>query len=87
MHLSFGDFPGSEYASQLIVDLTVHAWDLARGIGADDQLDRELVEVCYNAVVPMEPMLRSSGLFGERIDVGDQADTQSKLLGLLGRRA
>jgi len=87
VHLSFGDFPGSEYASQLIVDLTVHAWDLARGIGADDQLDRELVEVCYNAVVPMEPMLRSSGLFGERIDVGDQADTQSKLLGLLGRRA
>jgi len=36
VHLSFGDFPGSEYTLQLFADHTIHAWDLARAIGADD---------------------------------------------------
>jgi uncharacterized protein (TIGR03086 family) len=86
VHLSFGDFPGSFYAMQLVTDLAVHAWDLARGIGADDQIDPEVVQACYDTVLPMEPMLRTSGLFGEKIEVGDQAEVQSKLLGLLGRQ-
>src|SRR5688572_4794855 len=28
-HLSFGDFPGSFYAQQLLGDHVIHAWDLA----------------------------------------------------------
>src|SRR5438477_10147734 len=36
VHLSFGDFPGSEYLGQLTADHVIHAWDLARGLGADD---------------------------------------------------
>jgi uncharacterized protein (TIGR03086 family) len=86
VHLSFGDFPGAEYAMQLTTDLAVHAWDLARGIGADDHIDGGLAEACYQAVLPMEPMLRASGLFGDTVDVGDQTDTQSRLLGVLGRQ-
>ena len=86
VHLSFGDFPGSGYTMQLITDLTVHAWDLARGIGADDELDAELVQACYDDVVPMEAMLRASGMFGEKVEVGDDASTQARLLGLLGRQ-
>ncbi len=35
VHLSFGDFPGSEYTLQLFADHVIHAWDLARAIGAD----------------------------------------------------
>jgi uncharacterized protein (TIGR03086 family) len=85
VHLSFGDFPGEAYAMQLTTDLAVHAWDLARGIGADDRLDPELVEACYAAALPMEPMLRQSGMFGDKVDVGPDADTQAKLLGMMGR--
>ena len=86
VHLSFGDFPGDQYAMQLTTDLAVHAWDLARGIGADDRLDPELVEACYEAALPMEPMLRQSGLFGDKVEVGPGADTQARLLGLMGRQ-
>jgi uncharacterized protein (TIGR03086 family) len=86
VHLSFGDFPGAEYTMQLVTDLTVHAWDLAKGIGAADDLDGELVEVCLAEVRKQEDMLRASGLFGEKIEVGADADPQTELLGILGRR-
>ena len=86
VHLSFGDFPGAEYAMQLITDLTVHAWDLARGIGGADDLDDELVDVCLAEVRKNEALIRGSGVFGEEIKVDDDADTQTQLLALLGRR-
>ena len=43
MHLSFGDVPGREYALQLAADHLVHAWDLARALGADTTLDADAV--------------------------------------------
>lgn len=86
VHLSFADVPGAEYLSQLTGDHLIHAWDLARAIGADDTLDPELVSWAWETIQPQEPMLRASGMFGERIDVPDDADTQTKLLAIVGRR-
>lgn len=85
VHLSFGDFPGRVYAMQVATDLTVHAWDLARGINGDEKLPVELVEACYAEVLPQVDMLKASGLFGEPVDVPADASTQEKLLGLMGR--
>jgi len=86
VHLSFGDVPGEEYLSQLVGDHLIHAWDLARGIGDDDTLDPEIVAWAWEMIQPQEPMLRASGLFGERIAVPDDADIQTKLLAIVGRR-
>ena len=33
VHLSYGDTPATSYIAEVAADLTVHAWDLARGIG------------------------------------------------------
>src|SRR5690606_40630030 len=49
VHLSFGDAPGSLYLWQMTFDLAVHAWDLARGIGADDALDPGLVRALVDS--------------------------------------
>src|SRR6201984_3284897 len=46
VHLSFGDFPGREYAQQLLADHLIHAWDLARAIGADERLPPGLGGAC-----------------------------------------
>ncbi|MCI0686781.1 MAG: TIGR03086 family metal-binding protein, partial [Sporichthyaceae bacterium] len=35
VHLSYGQTPAAAYVTEVAADLTVHAWDLARGIGAD----------------------------------------------------
>ena len=85
VHLSFGDFPGHVYAMQLTVDHAVHAWDLSRGIGADDRLPEELAQACYDEVLPQVDMLQASGMFGTPVEVADDAPVQDKLLGLLGR--
>jgi uncharacterized protein (TIGR03086 family) len=87
VHLSYGDVPADNYLTQLTGDFVVHAWDLARGIGADDRLDPELVGFVYDAAEPMADALAASGLFAPRIDVSDDADPQTKLLALFGRRA
>src|SRR3954449_3625950 len=87
VHLSFGDVPAEDYLTQLTGDFVVHAWDLARGIGADDRLDPELVTFVYDSAEPMADALAASGLFAPRVDVSDDADAQTKLLALFGRRA
>ena len=87
VHLSFGDFPGHVYISQVLSDHVIHAWDLARGIGAEDQLDPELVEYVYSFLKPQAEAWRSAGAFGEAVEVASDADRQTQLLALAGRRA
>ncbi len=41
---SFGEAPLTEYADQMLVDLTVHGWDLARATGQDETFDPAAVE-------------------------------------------
>ena len=87
VHLSFGDVPGREYVEQLFNDHVIHAWDLARAIGADDELDPELVEILFAGAKPREDALKQTGVFGDKVEVPDDADTQTKLLAIMGRRA
>jgi uncharacterized protein (TIGR03086 family) len=87
VHLSFGDHPGAEYAWQLFVDHLIHAWDLARAIGADEKLDPELVEICYERSKPQEDMLKSFGVFGDKVEPPEGADRQTELLAIFGRVA
>ncbi|MDQ1705473.1 MAG: hypothetical protein QOF18_1839 [Frankiaceae bacterium] len=87
VHLSFGDTPAMGYLTQLTGDLAVHAWDLARGIGADDTLDPELVGYITEAVKPMAAELAASGMFDPPADVPADADEQTRMLALFGRRA
>jgi uncharacterized protein (TIGR03083 family) len=67
--------------------LTVHAWDLAQGIGTDALLDEELVQEVLRFVEPQVDQLVGTGLFAAPAEVGDDADVQTRLLALLGRRA
>jgi uncharacterized protein (TIGR03086 family) len=87
VHLSYGDETATEYFTQLVTDLVVHGWDLARAIGADEEMDAELAGFVWQAWKDREDMVRGSGMFGEHLDVPADADTQTKLLALLGRRA
>jgi uncharacterized protein (TIGR03086 family) len=87
VHLSFGDFPGREYAMQLMADLLVHGWDLARGIGADEQMDPELVDVCRAWFGSVADAYRSAGAVAARPPVPPDAGAQTQLLADFGRSA
>lgn len=86
VHLSFGDFPGREYLGQLTTDHTIHAWDLARGIGGDDRLDPELAEFVLAFLAPQAGQWADAGVFAPAVPVADEADSQTKLLALSGRQ-
>lgn len=86
VHLSFGDFPGSEYTLQLFADHLIHAWDLARAIGADEHLDDELVVSCATWFEAVEEAYRGAGAIAERPPVPGHADAQTLLLARFGRR-
>lgn len=87
VHVSWGEIPAREYVMQLLNDHLIHSWDLARGTGGDDSLDPELVELCYEWAEPQEELIRRSGVFGDRVDVAPDADLQTRLLAIMGRRA
>jgi uncharacterized protein (TIGR03086 family) len=86
VHLSFGDRPATEYGWQMTTDLAVHAWDLARGIGADEDLPAELCQAVLEFVGPQADSWRDFGVFAAAVPVPADADIQTRLLGLLGRR-
>lgn len=85
--VSYGVISGRDYLWQLTVDMTVHAWDLARAIGADEHLDPELVRRIYAATEKDVASLAASGRFAPPVPVPTHADMQHRLLGLFGRRA
>ena len=85
VHLSAGPTPATEYVNQLFADHLIHAWDLARAVGADERLDPELVEACAGWFVAMEPRYRAVGAIGDRPEVRPDADAQTRLLAAFGR--
>ena len=88
VHHPMGDIPAALLLQFRIGDATLHVRDLARAIGVDEELDAELVELIYDGMLPMAPMMAGSGAFGEGASgtVGEEASTQKKLLDLAGRR-
>lgn len=87
VQLSYGGVSAQDYLAEMSRDLTIHAWDLARAIGAPERLDPELVAAALQALSTRREQLAASGLFADPVAVPEHADPQTQLLGLVGRRA
>jgi uncharacterized protein (TIGR03086 family) len=85
--LSSGERSTADYCWDLTTDALVHSWDLARGIGADEALDPELVELVWERTLPIAAQLQETGLFAPAVPVADNAALQTKMLALFGRRS
>jgi len=66
-------------------DVLIHTWDLARATGLDERLDGVLVHAMLEGMQPIDDLLRSSGHYGPKVAVPDDADEQTKLLAFTGR--
>ncbi len=86
VELSYGRRPADGYCQEMTLDLTVHAWDLARGIGTEERLDEELTREVLAFIEPQVEQLAGTGMFAPPVAVGEDADAQTRLLALLGRR-
>jgi uncharacterized protein (TIGR03086 family) len=67
-------------------DVFMHTWDLARATGQDETLDPDKCAELLAGMVPYEEAMRSSGHYGPRVDVPDDADVQTRMLAFIGRR-
>jgi uncharacterized protein (TIGR03086 family) len=85
VHLERGPTPASQYILELISDLTVHSWDLARAIDGDTELDGELVtaSLLIGEAIPEDGV---PDLYDPPLDISATASPQQRLLARFGRR-
>jgi uncharacterized protein (TIGR03086 family) len=70
----------------ILGDVLIHTWDLARATGVDATLDATEVHLMLVHSEPYDEMLRTSGHYGPRVAVPDDADEQTRLIAFMGRR-
>lgn len=81
--LSRGPTPASDYIGEMIADLTIHGWDLGRGIGAHEPLPAELVTF----VLPLaERYSGAEPYFAPAVQPPDGATDEERMIALTGRR-
>ena len=83
-----GDLPGGRLFCFRLVDLTIHAWDLARATGGSLELNPVIVSSLWETLSPTATHLVATGVFGEGASgtVAEDAPLQLRLLDMLGRR-
>lgn len=66
-------------------DIFMHTWDLARATGQRDRLDEEFATQMFAGMEQYDEVLRTSGQYGPRVPVPDDADITDKIIGFIGR--
>jgi len=79
--------PQALVANLVLVDLTVHGWDLAQGTGQAYTPSAEVVATVTPFTEQMAPMGRERGAFAEMTEFPPDADEFARLLAHTGRRA
>ncbi|MFJ2773540.1 TIGR03086 family metal-binding protein [Streptomyces sp. NPDC087300] len=80
------DMPAATVGCMVLLDLTVHAWDLARATGQElPAVDERVLRRLAEAVEGMAPMARKMGVFGEPVAVREGASGFERLLAATGR--
>lgn len=77
--------PARTVGTLALVDLTVHAWDLARATGQEFTPDPVGVEALRAFMARMGPTGRKMGAFGEPVPVPEDASATDRLLAETGR--
>ncbi|GLZ81222.1 TIGR03086 family protein [Actinorhabdospora filicis] len=77
--------PQPVVARMVLLDLTLHAWDLARGTGREFVPAPRAVDALRGFVDDMAPTARQMGVFGEEVQVPEDAGAFECVLARSGR--
>jgi uncharacterized protein (TIGR03086 family) len=66
-------------------DIVVHTWDLAKAVGLDATIDREMAERLLGELLAIGDVLVASGHYKVAVPVSDDASTEDKLVAASGR--
>lgn len=84
VHTSMGQIPAHEYAHQMLIDLTVHGWDLAQGAHVGFEPHPAAVEQSLAYEAPRVGQSVVAGLFRPALPAVS-SHPMDRLLALLGR--
>jgi uncharacterized protein (TIGR03086 family) len=79
-------FPQQVVGGMVLLDLTVHGWDLAQGTGQPYDADPAVVATLHPMAEQMAPTAREMGVFAEVTDFPPDADDFTRLLAVTGRK-
>ena len=85
--LSHGNVPAEDYIREVSGDVVIHGWDVARSLGVLYEIPEELLQNMWGYIEPRAESYQNSGLFAPPVPVPEDASLQTKLLGLVGRKA
>jgi uncharacterized protein (TIGR03086 family) len=77
--------PAATIGGMVVIELCVHAWDLASATGQTLALDDDLLAYLHEEVTAGAEMGRQYGVYGPEIAVPAGASTLDRVLGLTGR--
>ncbi|MFJ5709742.1 TIGR03086 family metal-binding protein [Streptomyces sp. NPDC093105] len=77
--------PARTVGSMALLDLTVHAWDLAQATGREFEPDPRVVAGLVDEVEGMAPMARKMNVFGDAVELPAGASVFERLLATTGR--
>lgn len=80
-----GDGPGTMLATLRAMEMTVHAWDLAKATGQSTDLDPELAEYALAGLRRGLPAQRAGGPFGPEQPVPEGATAADRVAAFAGR--
>ncbi|MGH3312449.1 MAG: TIGR03086 family metal-binding protein [Streptomyces sp.] len=86
VHVTTRMMPAAEYGWQMTLDLAVHGWDLAHGIGVRSRMLDELADAVYERAAPEAERWQGAGVIDPPVPVPDDVVPQDRLVALLGRR-
>lgn len=82
-----GELPAPVLLGIFTTDTLLHTWDLAKATGQDATLDPDLLERSWQGALPMDEAIRRPGVFGPKVDVGEDAPRDVQALAFFGRDA
>jgi uncharacterized protein (TIGR03086 family) len=85
-HHPAGERTGAQLLETRVLDVTVHTWDLARSIGADESLDPDLVAFALTLRDTFEAGREWGSFAPPPGQTPADVSAQARLLHLLGRR-
>ena len=80
-----GDTSGAELLGMRIIEQTLHAWDIARSVGGDEDIDESLCAYLVDSHYETIERLRTHGFYASPTDTIGSA--RRRLLSLSGRGA
>lgn len=80
-----GAMPRALVGDMGFVEMMMHGWDLARGSGQDVAYDDAAAERAREVMEMIGPTGRQHGVFGDQVEVPDDAPAFARALGMAGR--